>query len=136
MLVLGAWVFFLGWEERARVTALMEEGAQAVGEVVRVEIEPRRNQSELDSYLPVVAWETTGGQRIVARTGFGAQDPQAFHVGDRFPVYYDPADPEGRFYVPYPGSSPVRVLMDNLGLIIGGVFLLGGISMLRAGLKI
>ena len=132
MLALGLGVLMLvvGWQEHRESTSLKRDGVETVAAVVDIELSTGQKTGELNSYLPVLEWTAEDGRRIVRRAGFGSHDPKAFHIGDRFRVYYDPAAPDSRFYVPYPGKSWARWLLDNLAFVVGGVFLASGAGML------
>lgn len=126
---LGLFLLAMGWQEHSRIAALKRGGVKTSAVVVNIEYVAPQRTGGLADYLPVVEWTTPDGRRIVKRAGFGSHDPNAFGIGERLTVYYDPKAPESRYYLPYPGGSWPRWVLDNMALVLGVVFLAGGAAM-------
>jgi hypothetical protein len=126
---LGAGVFVGGLLWGLRRYPLFHDGRQTTGKIVALEVpgpeaDPEKPNRTDTSVLPVVEFETSGGQRVRFTGSAGGSGHPEYEVGGVVEVVYDPANPR----IALIGNSTQVWLQPALISLFGAIFLAMGIA--------
>ncbi|HHJ38869.1 MAG: hypothetical protein AXA67_00170 [Methylothermaceae bacteria B42] len=134
MIALGVIASTAGLREMDKLRELREYGLRASARVVEIDSYREKVTSPI-SYIPVLEWTTADGHTVRVQAGFSSPQQSSWRIGERFSVRYDPQQPDQRYLVERPDRPALSRLVDHLGLVIGGIFLLTGLAIFVMGLR-
>jgi hypothetical protein len=124
---IGAAVLITGLLWGLKRYPLFRDGQRTTGKVVALEVpgpeaDPDEPRSTDMSALPVVAFDTTGGETVRFIGSVGGSSHPAYEVGQTVDVVYDPANPRNALI----GRSTQVWLPPLVLSIVGAIFLAMG----------
>jgi hypothetical protein len=128
-LAAGAW----GYKELSSIKSLFEKGQKVQAQIVKIEEFRTNKAGQKNTYSPVVEWVTDSGQKVTAKAVFGSTRSSDYQVGRQLWVIYDRNSPAKKYYVLKDGNTPKVGIADYVLLIIGAVFIFGGVMTITKG---